>query len=104
MEGPFPIKELKDNMMEAKIVSSNLAGWVFGAFVFTIGVLNLFLVHPVPAIAYFFLACLYFPPTNVLFKQKLGFTMPAFIKIILGVIIVLFTFGVSDLGDMIDKL
>ena len=90
--------------MDAKIISPNLFSWVFGALVFTIGFLNLFLVHPVPGIAYFFLSCFYFPPTNALFKQWFGFTMPVFVKVILGILIIMFTLGVSDLGDMIDKL
>ncbi|AKQ45775.1 hypothetical protein TH63_09130 [Rufibacter radiotolerans] len=90
--------------MEAKISTPNLLGWLFGSLVFIIGVLNLVLVHPVPAFGYFFLSCLYLPPTTALFKQWFGFTMPGIIKIVLGIVIVMFTLGVSDLGDMIDKL
>ncbi|AMM50694.1 hypothetical protein TH61_05195 [Rufibacter sp. DG15C] len=84
--------------------TGHLAGWVFGLLIIAIGILNLFLVHPVPAIAYFILSLLYLPPANALLKGWFGFTMPVVLKIGLGVVIVLFTLGVSDLGDMIDKL
>lgn len=52
-------------------MTARLAGWIFGALVLVIGVLNLLLVHP------------------------------AF-KVVLGIVVVMFTLGVSDLGDMID--
>jgi hypothetical protein len=79
------------------------ANWVFGTFVFVIGLLNLFLIHPVPGIAYILLSFIYLPPASDLLKQKFDFSISAFIKIIFGIIIFLFTIGVSDLGDMLDK-
>ncbi|RNI23555.1 hypothetical protein [Rufibacter latericius] len=90
--------------MEAKFIESSIPGWVFGTLVFTIGVLNLLLVHPVPGVAYFFLSCFYLPPANNLFQKWFAFSMPLAVKIVLGIIIILFTLGVSDLGDIIDKL
>lgn len=80
------------------------AGWLFGLLVFAAGIANLFLVHPVPGIAYLLLSFIYFPPTNVLIRKSLGFRIPMLIKIILGVALFMFTLGVSDLGNMIDKL
>lgn len=88
--------------MENKIDLFVLAGWLFGLVVFTVGVLNLFLVHPVPGIAYLLVSCLYFPPANSLLRQKFNFSLPLFVKIILALVLILFTLGVSDLGDMID--
>ena len=88
--------------MENKIDFFVLAGWLFGLVVFTVGVLNLFLVHPVPGIAYLLVSCLYFPPANSLLRQKFNFSLPLFVKIILALVLILFTLGVSDLGDMID--
>lgn len=79
-----------------------LAGWLFGLTVFAIGVLNMLLVHPVPGLIYLLLSLLYFPPVNDLFREKVGFSIPLVIKIILGIVILWFTLGVSDLGDMID--
>ncbi|ALJ00916.1 hypothetical protein [Rufibacter tibetensis] len=90
--------------MEANYSMSTLLNWIFGTLVLTIGVLNLFLVHPVPGITYLLLSLLYFSPAHLIFKRWFGFSIPILVKIILGLVIILFTFGVSDLGDMIDKL
>ena len=82
----------------------SIGGWVFGLLVVTIGVLNMALVHPVPGVAYLLLSLVYFPPANAFLKRKLGFAIPLVVKIILAIVLVMFTLGVSDLGDMIDKL
>ena len=79
----------------------NISGWIFGLIVFAIGVLNVVLVHPVLGLVALLLSVLYFPPVNALL-EKFGFRIPLFIKIILGIFIIWFTSGVSDLGDMID--
>jgi hypothetical protein len=71
---------------------------------FAIGLLNVFLVHPVPGIIYLLLSFLYFPPANSILRKRFGFSIPLVVKIILGIVIIMFTLGVSDLGDMIDKL
>lgn len=84
--------------------TSQIIGWIFGIIVLAISVLNLILVHPVPAVVYLLLSLVYLPPANVVFRKKFGFSIPLVVKIILGVVIIMFTLGVSDLGDMIDKL
>jgi hypothetical protein len=71
---------------------------------FAIGLLNVFLVHPVPGIIYLLLSFLYVPPANSILRKRFGFSIPLVVKIILGIVIIMFTLGVSDLGDMIDKL
>lgn len=97
--------------MENKMVVNNnrpnvwsISGWLFSIAVFAVGVLNILLVHPVPGVAYLLLSLVYFPPANAYFRKKSGYSIPIVIKIILGVVIFFFTLGVSDLGDMIDKL
>lgn len=90
--------------MDSYLSGSKIAGWLFGGFLFLIGLLNLFLVHPVPALGYFLLGFIYLPPAGQIVKTSFGFVIPTVIKILLGIIVLLFTFGVSDLGDMIDKL
>ena len=96
--------------MENKIVMRNKptvwgkSGWAFGLLVMIIGVLNLFLVHPVPGSVYLLLSLVYLPPANAIFRKRLGFPIPLVVKLALGIVIILFTLGVSDLGDMIDKL
>jgi cbb3-type cytochrome oxidase subunit 1 len=93
-----------ENTSNSSMNTGYIAGWLFGLLIIVIGILNLVLVHPVPAVAYFILSLLYLPPANALLKAWFGFTMPVVLKIALGVVIVMFTLGVSDLGDMMDKL
>lgn len=96
--------------MENKIVMNNrpnawsISGWIFAVVLLAIGVLNIVLVHPVPGIIYLLLSVVYLPPANAMLKEKLDFSIPLVVKIILGITIIMFTLGVSDLGDMIDKL
>lgn len=88
---------MKDNVRIAPVIN-----WLFGLPVFAIGVLNLILVHPVPGMAGLLLSLVYFPPVNTLLKARTGLSIPPVVKIILGVVVIWFTLGVSDLGDMID--
>ena len=77
-----------------------IAGWLFGLLIFTIGILNLFLIHPVPGLAYIILSMIFLPPVNSFLLANFGFKVPWFLKIILGIVILWFTLGVSDLADM----
>ncbi len=80
----------------------NIISWVFGAAIFAIGVLNVFLVHTVPGVIYLLLSFVYYPPANAILKKRFGFSIPLVVKILLGIVIIWFTLGVSDLGAMID--
>ncbi|HEX9959857.1 MAG TPA: hypothetical protein VGB00_02930, partial [Pyrinomonadaceae bacterium] len=91
------IKTVKDNVGKLQIID-----WMFGIAVFAIGVLNVFLVHPVPGVVYLLLSFVYLPPANAVLRKRFGFRVPLVVKIILGIFIIMFTLGVSDLGDMID--
>jgi hypothetical protein len=90
--------------MQAKSLSFSPIGWVFGTIVLAIGVANLVLVHPVPGVAFLLLSLVYFPPANEFLLKQTGFIIPRFVKIALGIVIIMFTLGVSDLGDIIDGL
>ena len=89
---------MNNNSMVLSVIS-----WIFGIIVLAIGVLNLILVHPVPGVVYLLLSFVYFPSANAVLKKRFGFSIPLVVKIILGIVIIMFTLGVSDLGDMIDK-
>ena len=93
-----------ESIEQNKFIFWNIISWIFGIIVFAIGVLNLFLVHPVPGIVFILLSLIFIPHTNKIVRKAFGFSIPLTIKIILGIIIIWFTLGVSDLGDMIDKL
>ena len=87
--------------MAAARGSFDVAGWAFGLLVLAAAVANLVLVHPVPAIAYALLSLVFLPPANRLFLGW-GLRIPVWLKVGLGISIVMFTLGVSDLGDMLD--
>lgn len=89
-------------MITTKINEESVS-WILGSLILTIGISNLVLVHPVPGLTIVFLSLLFFPPVNNLGK-KLGFSFPFGTKLILAFIIIWFTLGVSDLGDIIDDL
>ena len=91
-------------LMRKKANAWSISGWIFGIVVLTIGVLNIFLVHPVPGVVYLLLSLVYLPPANEYAMKKLGFKIPLVVKLVLGIVMIMFTLGVSDLGDMIDKL
>jgi succinate dehydrogenase/fumarate reductase cytochrome b subunit len=90
--------------MNKTLNAGNTCSGIFAVVLFAIGLLNVFLVHPVPGIIYLLLSFLYFPPANSILRKRFGFSIPLVVKIILGIVIIMFTLGVSDLGDMIDKL
>ena len=62
------------------------------------------LVHLVPGIVYLILSLIFFPPSSAVLINTFGFRVPVILKVSLAIIIFIFTLGVSDLGDIIDKL
>jgi len=79
---------------------SNLSSWFFGILVLAIGLANLVLVHPVPGSIGILLSFLFFPPINDGLRKGLGFSIPIGIKIALFLVIIWFTLGISDLGEI----
>lgn len=81
---------------------NNLIGIIIGLILLVIGLSNLFLVHPVPGLIFILISLFYFPFTDNFLKKRFGFSVPTAVKIILALILIWFTLGVSDLGEMID--
>lgn len=79
---------------------SIIISWLFAISIFAIGVMNVFLVHPVPGIIYLLLSSVYFPPVNAILRIRLGISVPVVVKAIMGIVIIWFTLGVSDLAEM----
>ncbi len=67
-----------------------------------IGIANLVLVHPVPALGHGLVSLVYLPPTGAALRDRFGVSVPVVVKVVLAMIVIMFTLGVSDLGDMID--
>jgi len=83
-------------------MTSNVADWLFGILLLAVGIANLLLVHPVPALGYGLVSLVYLPPARTFLKRRCGFSIHPVVRIALGIVIVMFTLGVSDLGEMID--
>ena len=83
-------------------MKSNAADWLFGILLLAVGVANLVLVHPVPALAYALVSLVYLPPARAFLKRRSGFSIHPVVRVALGIVIVMFTLGVSDLGEMMD--
>jgi hypothetical protein len=90
--------------MKKTLNAGTLFSGFLGLLVFAIGISNLLLVHPVPGMIFLFLSLLYFPPANTFFLKRFGLSIPLAVKFVLGLIIIWFTLGVSDLGEMVDDL
>ena len=88
--------------VQSTTTTSNVVQWVFALSVIAVGVANLVLVDPVPALAYGLASLVFLPPANAVVKDKFGISIHPVAKVALGIVIVVFTLGVSDLGDMID--
>lgn len=95
---------MEHNIMQYKTNPAQLLSSSFGVLVAVLGCMNLFLVHPVPGIMYLILSLIYFPVTDAVVQRTFDVPVPAVVKIIFGIVILWFTLGVSDLGDMIEKL
>jgi hypothetical protein len=89
--------------MERNFGISRLFNWAFSLVLMLVGMLNIFLIHLVPGLIYFLLVCLYFPAITDFIEKKWGLKIPFWAQIFLAIPISMFTLGVSDLGDMMDK-
>ena len=88
--------------MERTLNSKNLISWILGLIILVLGLLNLLLIHQVPGIAFLVFSLIFFPPVDDLLLRKLGFSVPFAGKVVFFILLIWFTLGVSDLGDMID--
>ena len=74
--------------------------WLFAVLLILIGILNIMQVHAVPGIIYMLIASIYTPPFNTFIKKKLGFSIPGWLKFVLGFLIMWGTLGVGDLAEL----
>ena len=78
----------------------SIINWLFGAIFCITGILNIIYVDPRPGIFYIVLAFLYYPPIEVLTKQKLGYALPNWLKTIIWLLIMWATLAVGDLAEL----
>ena len=80
----------------------NIISWVFAILFLGIGILNIFMVHPVPGLIYIAIASIYLPGANTAVRKNLGFTIPFAAKLIIGILAMWFTLGVGDLMEIFE--
>jgi hypothetical protein len=83
--------------------SWTLMNWIFFIVFISLALLNMIFVHIVPGLIYLLISFVYLPPSNNLIKKKFGIIMPKLIKIILAVLVLWFTLGVSDLLEIVES-
>lgn len=86
--------------MKNRISITETVSWFLGLIIFTLGILNLILIHPVPGLIYVLFSLLFFPPVERFFRRKFGFSIPFAALLVFALVIFWFTLGVSDLAEM----
>jgi hypothetical protein len=94
-----------ERMTDQKSNIFNFISCLFGIAFFAIGAVNTFWGND-PGFGVFvvLLSLVYFPPMNAIFTKKTGLSIPAFLKILLGVFIIWAALGVGELFDKIDMM
>ena len=91
--------------MAAKVYILRVMGWFFGLLVFAIGIVNTFWGNdPLFGVFLLLLACIYFPPIDVMIQHKTGWTVPPIVKVVLGILIIWASLGVGELFDKVDLM
>ncbi|NNK89355.1 MAG: hypothetical protein HKO89_01995, partial [Saprospiraceae bacterium] len=68
----------------------------------TIGILNIFLVHPLAGIFYILLSIIYLPPIHRSLQSKFGFSINNVLKFVLAILILWGTLAVGDLMELFE--
>lgn len=88
--------------VRANALKSNAVDWLFCILLLAVGVANLLLVHAVPALGYAVVSLVYLPPARAFLMHRFGISIHPVARVAMGIVIVMFTLGVSDLGEIID--
>jgi len=88
--------------MNYKAILLDTFSWIFGIIIFAIGVLNVFWGNDAGfGVFIILLSFAFFPLINTLIKEKVGFTIPLIVKIVLGIFILWAALGVGELFNKI---
>ena len=79
----------------------NVVGWMFGVVFLVLGVLNALLVHIAPGVFYIVLSSFYFPPATAFVTNKLRFSIPPIVTLILGLVVLWATLAVGELVELL---
>ncbi|HCE57320.1 MAG TPA: hypothetical protein DER09_05825 [Prolixibacteraceae bacterium] len=83
----------------------DLMGWLFGILVLAIGIVNIFWGNDMFfGVFIVMLTTVYFPPFNIALNKLTGFSIPVWVKIVLGLFILWAALGVGELFDKVDMM
>jgi hypothetical protein len=92
------IMNTKSESLTNRSTLLNLISWLFGLVFFAIGLINAFWGNdPGFGVFILLLSCVYFPPLNVMLKDKIGLAIPGVVKILLAIFILWAALGVGEL-------
>ena len=77
----------------------NVVKWIFAIVFLGIGILNAFIIHPMPGIFYMLISLLYAPPFLAYVKRRLQMTIPYALLIIVALALLWATLAVGDLAE-----
>ena len=77
--------------------------WIIGLLFVLIGLMNIVFIHVIPGLVYLLISLLYFPIVDDFLKTTMGVSIPVWSKIILAVLVIWFTLGVSDLVELMES-
>lgn len=81
---------------------THLMNWLFAVLFSAIGLVNCFVGNdPEFGIFILLLSLLFYPPLRLVFQQKIGWTIPSFVLIVLGLFVLWSSLGV---GELLDKI
>ncbi len=91
--------------MNLPLIMKNFISWVFGILVFAIGILNILWGNDQAVGAFLLLlSFVFFPPANIMFEEATNFSIPGWMKIILGIAILVGALGVGELFPKLDMM
>ena len=80
----------------------NILNWIFGFLFSSIGVVNMFWGNdPIFGVFLFGLSLIFYPPINIVLKNRTGFSIPRVVKTITGLFILWSSLGVGELFNKI---
>jgi len=82
------------------MILGKLLNWFFGISVLIVGVLNMFYGNDADFGLFLILVSFfYFPPIQTLIKNRLGITIPVWVKIILAIVLVWVNLAIGAISE-----
>lgn len=86
-------------------IVADIIWWFITAVFSTVGMVNVFWGNDtVFGIFVICLSFIYLPPLNLIFRKKVGFSIPLLVKVILGIFLLWAALGVGEFFDKIDLM